>query len=546
MLHFQRWKLILVFGIVVAGILFALPNLFPSATMARMPVWLPHKQVNLGLDLQGGAHLLYQLDEKEMVDDWLNTVRGDVRETLRSSHIGYTDLAQDVVARNVSVKIRDAADVDKAFAALKKIAQPVGGTVFAGFSGYDIDVARQGDDAVTLTLTNVGMTHRMGSAIQASIETIRRRVDAFGTTEPSIQREGRDRVLVQVPGIQDVEHLKELIGTTGKLEFKLVDPSANAAQIAASKQIPPGDELVYGVRAPKGSPEGTAPIPYVLKSQVLVSGANLVDAQPGFDSRSGEPVVTFRFDAAGATRFGKVTQENVGLPFAIVLDNKVISAPVIREPILGGTGQISGNFTVQQANDLAVLLRSGALPAKLTVIEERTVGASLGADSIASGKKAALLGLLMVVIFMFAAYGLFGLFANIALIVNIALIFGVLSLIGATLTLPGIAGIVLTIGIAVDANVLINERIREEIRTGKSPFASVEAGYTRALATIIDSNVTTLISTLVLFWLGSGPVRGFAVTLTIGILTSMFTAVTVTRMMVTYWLRWTRPQLIPI
>jgi protein-export membrane protein SecD len=546
MLHFQRWKLILVFGIVVSGILFALPNLFPSATMARMPVWLPHKQVNLGLDLQGGAHLLYQLDEKEMVDDWLNTVRGDVRETLRSSHIGYTDLAQDVVARNVSVKIRDAADVDKAFAALKKIAQPVGGTVFAGFSGYDIDVARQGDDAVTLTLTNVGMTHRMGSAIQASIETIRRRVDAFGTTEPSIQREGRDRVLVQVPGIQDVEHLKELIGTTGKLEFKLVDPSANAAQIAASKQIPPGDELVYGVRAPKGSPEGTAPIPYVLKSQVLVSGANLVDAQPGFDSRSGEPVVTFRFDAAGATRFGKVTQENVGLPFAIVLDNKVISAPVIREPILGGTGQISGNFTVQQANDLAVLLRSGALPAKLTVIEERTVGASLGADSIASGKKAALLGLLMVVIFMFAAYGLFGLFANIALIVNIALIFGVLSLIGATLTLPGIAGIVLTIGIAVDANVLINERIREEIRTGKSPFASVEAGYTRALATIIDSNVTTLISTLVLFWLGSGPVRGFAVTLTIGILTSMFTAVTVTRMMVTYWLRWTRPQLIPI
>ncbi|MBK5197099.1 MAG: protein translocase subunit SecD [Methyloceanibacter sp.] len=546
MLHFQRWKLILVFGIVVSGILFALPNLFPSATMARMPVWLPHKQVNLGLDLQGGAHLLYQLDEKEMVDDWLNTVRGDVRETLRSSHIGYTDLAQDVVARNVSVKIRDAADVDKAFAALKKIAQPVGGTVFAGFSGYDIDVARQGDDAVTLTLTNVGMTHRMGSAIQASIETIRRRVDAFGTTEPSIQREGRDRVLVQVPGIQDVEHLKELIGTTGKLEFKLVDPSANAAQIAASKQIPPGDELVYGVGAPKGSPEGTAPIPYVLKSQVLVSGANLVDAQPGFDSRSGEPVVTFRFDAAGATRFGKVTQENVGLPFAIVLDNKVISAPVIREPILGGTGQISGNFTVQQANDLAVLLRSGALPAKLTVIEERTVGASLGADSIASGKKAALLGLLMVVIFMFAAYGLFGLFANIALIVNIALIFGVLSLIGATLTLPGIAGIVLTIGIAVDANVLINERIREEIRTGKSPFASVEAGYTRALATIIDSNVTTLISTLVLFWLGSGPVRGFAVTLTIGILTSMFTAVTVTRMMVTYWLRWTRPQLIPI
>jgi protein-export membrane protein SecD len=546
MLHFQRWKLILVFGIVVAGILFALPNVFPAATMARMPSWLPHKQVNLGLDLQGGAHLLYQLDEKEMAEDWLNTIRGDVRETLRRAHVGYTDLTQDAATRSVSVKIRDAAEMDNAYTELKKLAQPVGGSVFAGFSGYDIDVARQGDNAVSLTLTDVGMTHRMGSAIQASIETIRRRVDAFGTTEPSIQREGRDRVLVQVPGISDVERLKKLIGETGKLEFKLVDPSANAVQVAETKQIPPGDELVYSAGAPKGSPEGTAPIPYVLKSQVLVSGASLVDAQPGFDSRSGEPVVTFRFDAAGATRFGKVTQENVGLPFAIVLDNKVISAPVIREPILGGTGQISGNFTVQQANDLSVLLRSGSLPAKLTVIEERTVGASLGADSIASGKKAALMGLALVMIFMLVGYGLFGLFANLALLINIALIFGVLSLMGATLTLPGIAGIVLTIGIAVDANVLINERIREEIRQGKSPFAAVDTGYSRALITIVDSNVTTLIAVLVLFWLGSGPVRGFAVTLTVGIIASMFTAVTVTRLMVAYWLRRTRPQLIPI
>jgi protein-export membrane protein SecD len=284
----------------------------------------------------------------------------------------------------------------------------------------------------------------------------------------------------------------------------------------------------------------------VVKDQVLVSGENLVDAQPGFDQRTGEPVVTFRFDAAGAKRFGRVTQENVGLPFAIILDNKVVSAPVIREPILGGTGQISGNFSVQEANDLAVLLRSGALPAKLTVIEERTVGASLGADSIEAGKKAALMGLALVVIFMFVGYGLFGLFANIALLINVALIFAVLSAIGATLTLPGIAGIVLTIGIAVDANVLINERIREEIRAGKSPFAAVDAGYSRALATIIDSNVTTLIGVLVLFWLGSGPVRGFAVTLTIGILASMFTAVTVTRLMVAYWLRWTRPQTVPI
>ncbi len=542
MLHFQRWKMILVFGILVAGFLFALPNLFPAATVARLPNWLPHKQINLGLDLQGGAHLLYQLDDKEMIEDWLNNIRGDVRETLRKDRIGYSDLAQDVSKRSVSVTMRDPADMDKAYEALRKLASPVGGNVFSGFSGYDFDVATSGDNKITLTITDPGMAHRMTSAIQASIETIRRRVDAFGTTEPSIQREGANRVLVQVPGIQDVERLKTLIGETGKLEFKLVDPAVDPVQAAATKQVPPGDELVYGT----DERAGTQPIPYVLKSQTLVNGENLVDAQPGFDSRTGEPVVTFRFDAAGAKRFGKVTQENVGLPFAIVLDNKVISAPVIREPILGGTGQISGNFTVQRANDLAVLLRSGALPAKLTVIEERTVGASLGADSIESGKKAALMGLALVMIFMLVGYGLFGLFANAALIVNIALIFAVLSLLGATLTLPGIAGIVLTIGIAVDANVLINERIREEIRAGKSPYAAVDAGYSRALITIIDSNVTTLIAVLVLFWLGSGPVRGFAVTLTIGIIASMFTAVTVTRLMVSYWLRRTRPQLIPI
>ncbi len=415
---------------------------------------------------------------------------------------------------------------------------PIGNDVFGGFSGYDLEVTRNDSDGVTLTVTEPGLNNRISAAIQASIETIRRRVDAFGTTEPSIQRQGRNRILVQVPGVSDVERLKGLIGETGKLEFKLVDPSANAAEVAASKKVPPGDELVYSSDDP--------PVPYVLKDQVLVSGENLVDAQPGFDSRTGEPVVTFRFDAAGAKRFGRVTQENVGLPFAIVLDNKVISAPVIREPILGGTGQISGNFSVQEANDLSVLLRSGALPAKLTVIEERTVGASLGADSIESGKKAAIAGLVLVVVFMFLAYGLFGLFANLALIINIAMIFAVLSLMGATLTLPGIAGIVLVIGIAVDANVLINERIREEIRSGKSPFAAVDAGYARALTTIIDSNVTTLIAVLVLFWLGSGPVRGFAVTLTIGILTSMFTAVTVTRMMVAYWLRRARPKFVPI
>jgi protein-export membrane protein SecD len=538
MLHFQKWKLILVLGIVLAGFIYALPNLFSRSTLDRLPSWLPHHQVNLGLDLQGGAHLLYQIDEKEMIEDWLGNIRSDVRETLRRAKIGYTDLALNLPTRAVSVKIREPSQMDRAYEELRKLAVPVGSDMFGGFSGTDLNVERQGNDGITLTVTDPGLTNRMTSAIQASIETIRRRVDAFGTTEPSIQREGRERVLVQVPGLQDVERLKKLIGETGKLEFKMVDPAVDAVQAAATKKVPPGDELLYS--------SDTPPVPYVLKDQVLVSGENLVDAQSSFDQRTGEPVVNFRFDAAGAKRFGKVTQENVGLPFAIILDNKVISAPVIREPILGGTGQISGNFTVAQTVDLAIKLRSGALPAKLSVIEERTVGASLGADSIESGKKAALMGLALVVIFMFLGYGLFGLFANLALLINIALIFAVLSLMGATLTLPGIAGIVLVVGIAVDANVLINERIREEIRSGKSPFAAVDAGYSRALTTIIDSNLTTLIAVLVLFWLGTGPVRGFAVTLTIGIITSMFTAVTVTRMMVAYWLRWARPQLVPI
>ncbi|HXG78372.1 MAG TPA: protein translocase subunit SecD [Methyloceanibacter sp.] len=538
MLHFPRWKLILVLTVVIAGTLLALPNVFPKSSLEGLPRWIPHQQVNLGLDLQGGAHLLYQIDEKEMIEDWLKNIRGDVRETLRRARIGYSDLTQDVASRSVSVTIRENSEFETALTELKKLALPVGSDVFGGFSGTDLEVKSAPGNRITLTITDAGLAHRLTSAIQASIETIRRRVDAFGTTEPSIQREGRSRVLVQVPGITDVERLKNLIGETGKLEFKLVDPGVDAQQAALTKQVPPGDVLVYS--------NDTPPIPYVLKDQVLVSGQNLVDAQPGFDSRTGEPIVTFRFDAAGAKRFAKVTQENVGLPFAIVLDDKVISAPVIREPILGGTGQISGNFTVQEANDLAVLLRSGALPAKLSVIEERTVGASLGADSIESGKKAAIVGLLLVGLFMLAGYGLFGLFANIAVLVNIVLIFAALSLLGATLTLPGIAGIVLVIGIAVDANVLINERIREEIRAGKSPYAAVDSGYSRALITIIDSNVTTLIAVLVLFWLGTGPVRGFAVTLTIGVLASMFTAVTLTRLMVTYWLRWARPQVIPI
>ena len=353
--------------------------------------------------------------------------------------------------------------------------------------------------------------------------------------EPTIQREGAFRILVQVPGLQDPSRLKEILGKTAKLDFRMVDQSMTAEQAAATH--PPADSEIL---------DGEGGAKYLIEKRPVVSGGDLVDAQPGFDQRSSEPVVNFRFNSAGARKFAEATQQNVGRPFAIVLDNKVISAPVIREPILGGSGQISGNFTVQSANDLAILLRAGALPAPLTVIEERTVGPGLGQDSINAGEHAAYVGAALVVVFMLVTYGLFGLFANIAVAINVAMIFGVLSMLNATLTLPGIAGIVLTVGIAVDSNVLIYERIREEVRAGRSAINAIDAGFSRALATILDSNITTFIAAAVLFYIGTGPVRGFAVTLGIGILTSLFTAFTLTRLIVAYWVRLYRPRTVPI
>ncbi len=539
MLHFARWKVILVLIISLVGILLALPNLLSPKALEVLPDWIPAKQVNLGLDLQGGAHLLYQMDEKELVQDWLKNIRGDVREALRRAKIGYTGLRVSLPVKTVSVRVRKPEDFDRALTRLRDISVPLSsGLAFTGQQGNTVDVERGDTGQILLKITDQGLFQRVSSAIEASIETVRRRIDAFGTTEPTIQRQGRDRILVQVPGIKDVSRLKALVGETGKLEFRMVDTTSSVSQAQQSGRAPPGTELVQ-------SEDGFSSV-YLLKSRAIVTGESLVDAQPGFDQRTNEPVVTFRFDTAGARRFGRVTQANVGRPFAIVLDNKVVSAPVIREPILGGTGQISGSFTVQQANDMSVLLRSGALPAKLTILEERTVGASLGADSIAAGKIAALIGLLMVLGFILISYGLFGVFANLALAINIALIIGVLSMLQATLTLPGIAGIVLTIGMAVDANVLIFERIREESRAGKSVIAAVDSGYSRALGTILDANITTFIAALVLFWLGSGPIRGFAVTLSIGIITSVFTAFTLTRLMVAQWVRMRRPQEVPI
>jgi preprotein translocase subunit SecD len=495
------------------------------------PNWA-QRHIVLGLDLQGGSHLLLEVDSNAVRKEKVQTLLDDVRRVLRENRIGYTGLTAR--GDSVEVRIREGADPQLALSKLRELSQPVGG-LLGGTGQRSVDITELGGGQIRLTLTQAAINERIRQSVDQSIQIVERRVNELGTVEPTIQREGADRILVQVPGLQDPSRLKALLGQTAKLTFRLVDLSMSPQQ-ALETGPPPDSEILYDREH----------VPYLIEKRVMVSGEDLTDAQPGFDHRTGEPIVTFRFNTSGARRFAQVTQENVGRPFAIVLDNVVISAPVIREPILGGSGQISGNFTVEQANDLAILLRAGALPAPLTIIEERTVGPGLGQDSIQKGKIAAAVGSVMVVIFMLATYGLFGLFANIAVAVNVAMIFGLLSLLNATLTLPGICGIVLTVGIAVDSNVLIYERIREERRTGRSPLSAIDAGFTRALATILDSNITTFIAAAVLFFIGTGAVRGFAVTLGIGILTTVFTAFTLTRLIVATWFRWRRPQAVPI
>lgn len=533
MLYFERWKTILIATISALGILFALPNLFAPSQLEGLPDWM-QKRMPLGLDLQGGSHLLLQLDTQELRNDMLESIAGDARQALREERIGYSGLGKS--GNVVQVTIRQDEDVQPALEKLRAMAQPVSNSIL-GDTGQNIEVERGDGNTIILRPSEAAMTQRINAAVGSSIETIRRRVDETGTTEPIIQRQGEDRVLLQVPGFDDPARLKELVGKTAKLSFHLVDQSMSVAE-AQSGSPPPGS-AIYPSQNPNEPP-------YLLEKRAIVSGDDLVDAQPGFDQQTNEPIVTFRFNSSGAQRFGRVTAENIGYPFAIVLDGEVISAPVIRDYIPGGTGQISGNFTVQEANNLAILLRSGALPVSLQVIEERSVGASLGADSVEAGKTAAIVAFIAVILFMVAGYGLFGLFAVVALIVNVGIIISVLSLLQATLTLPGIAGIALTMGVAVDSNVLIFERIREEIRSGKSVVLGIESGFSRAYSTIIDANLTGLLGGIILFWLGVGPVRGFAVTLCIGILASMFTAITLTRLLIVEWLRMTRPQTVPI
>lgn len=532
MLFFSRWKATAILLTALVVCLFAVPNFFPANVFQSLPKWA-QRHIVLGLDLQGGSHILLEVDANAVRREKLQSLLDDTRRLLREARVGYTGLVMR--GDSVEVRIRDGSDQQAALSKLRELSQPLGG-LFNATGQRTVDVTDAGGSLIRLTLSQAAMTERIRQAVDQSIQIVERRVNELGTVESSIQRQGTDRILVQVPGLQDPTRLKELIGKTAKLTFRLVDLSMSPEQ-ALQGSVPPESEILYGAKDK---------VPYLIQKQILVSGEDLVDAQPGFDQRTSEPIVSFRFNSNGARRFAQVTQENVGRPFAIVLDNQVISAPVIREPILGGSGQISGGFTVEQANDLAILLRAGALPAPLTIIEERTVGPGLGQDSIEKGKIASYVGSLLVVVFMLLTYGLFGLFANVAVLINVAMIFGILSLLEATLTLPGIAGIVLTVGIAVDSNVLIYERIREEVRHGRTPIMAIDAGFTRALATILDSNITTFIAALVLFFIGTGAVRGFAVTLGIGIITTVFTAFTLTRLIVAWWVRWQRPQYVPI
>jgi preprotein translocase subunit SecD len=535
MLYFSRWKATAILATALIVCAFAIPNFFNEKTVQSWPKWA-QRHIVLGLDLQGGSHILLEVDTAAVRKEKVETLRDDVRRVVRDNRFGGPAA---VVIRGSSVEFRAREGVDPALllSKMRELSQPLGG-ILSATGQRSVEVVDLGGGAVRLTPTEPAIVERIRQAVEQSIQILERRLNELGTVEPTIQRQGVDRILVQVPGLGDPRQIIEILGKTAKLTFRLVDQSVPIDQ-ALQGRVPPESELLKGSKA-------EASQPYVIERRVIVSGEDLTDAQPGFDQRNGEPIVTFRFNTNGARRFAQVTQEHVGRPFAIVLDNEVISAPVIREPILGGSGQISGNFTVESANQLAILLRAGALPAQLTVIEQRVVGAGLGQDSIDKGKLASYVGAAMVVIFMFLTYGLFGLFANIAVGINVAMIFGVLSLLNATLTLPGICGIVLTVGIAVDSNVLIYERIREEVRAGRTPITAIDAGFTRALATIMDSNITTFIAAAVLFYIGTGPVRGFAVTLGIGIITTVFTAFTLTRLMVAMWVRWWRPKTVPI
>lgn len=543
MLHFSKWKTLMIWGLAALGIFCALPNLVPEEDLGSYPEFVSNMRLNLGLDLRGGSHLLMQMDKKVLLEKQLKVLRGSVRTALRGKRDG-ADQSAAIRYKNLNVKQgrvefrpSNAADLDKAYERARTLITPLPATSFGTTPGNNIDVTKTDDGRIVLTPTEPAIAAKISATIDSAIEVVRRRVDALGTTEPSIQRSGEDRILLQVPGYDQPEKLKAVVKQAAVLTFHLVVRPLSA-QEAADGLVEPGTIIYPSVDRYSSH--------YLLEDEPLITGSDLANARGDTSQATNRPVVTFRLNSRGAVRFGEVTTNNVGRPFAIVLDGKVISAPTINEPITQGAGEISGNFTVASADDLALLLRSGSLEAPLTILEERTVDASLGADSIEAGKLAAMIGLVGVIIFILVAYGRFGIYANIALLINIAMIIGALSLFQATLTLPGIAGIVLTMGMAVDANVLIFERIREELRAGKTAISAIESGYARALSTILDANITTFLAALILFMLGSGPVSGFAVTLSIGIFTSVFTAFILTRWLVAWWLRSQRTKTVEV
>ena len=553
MLQIDLWKRGLIWLVCAAGLLLALPNGFytrveqsndaylaieqtgESAELreqaGQWPSWMPSSLVNLGLDLRGGAHLLAEVKVGDVYAARMKSMWPEIRDTLRPerSAVGTIRL-QPSPPDEIRVKISQPDGMTRALEVVRGLARPIQN--LAGIGSTDIEV-RSEDDLVIVTLSEAEKIASDDRTVRQALEIIRRRIDAVGTREPTIQRQGADRILIQVPGIGSASELKKIIGTTARLTFNPVvgrGTEADAFAGAGNLLVPSLDE------------EGVF---YIIEAAPVVTGEELTDAQPAFD-QNGRPAVNFRFNTSGARKFGDYTLENIGSPFAIVLDDEVISAPVIQSHIPGGSGIITGNFSVEETTNLAVLLRAGALPAELLFVEERTVGPELGQDSIDAGKIATLVAFSAVLVFMGLSYGLFGLFANIALIINIALIFGMLSIVGATLTLPGIAGIVLTVGMAVDANVLVFERIREELKTARGPARAIELGYEKALSAILDANVTTFITAVILFAMGSGPVRGFAITLGLGILTSVFTAIFVTRVMIVMWFEHRRPKEIEV
>ncbi len=527
MLDFPRWKRIFLWAVTLTVVAAALPSMVSLAGGA-WPRQLPDPQVNLGLDLAGGSHILLEADPSQVAGQRLEVMEEAVRNTLEGETIEFGNVSTS--SGRLSLLLEDAGQVDAARDALEPLTQGAGLTGQRDWTISIVDGQR-----IVMEQTDEGLAVAVTQAMDSATEVVRRRIDALGTREPTIIRQGAERIVVQVPGLEDPQALKDLLGQTAELEFKLVDTAALPADLLQGI-APPGSEIVPG--AP-GSDYAGATI--AVRRLGGIRGDSLTDAQASFDPQTNEPVVTITFDSTGSRRFADLTTQNVNRQFAIILDDEVLSAPNINEPILGGTAQISGGFTTEAANALAISLRSGALPVDLTVIEERTVGPDLGADSIRSGMIAMGVGALLVITLMIAVYGRFGIYATIALVINVLMILAIMALMNTTLTLPGIAGFVLTIGAAVDANVLINERIREERKRGRRVVAAVENGYREASRAIYDANVTNLIAGLLLFLFGSGPVRGFAVVLIIGLFTSVFTAVTLTRMWVAGWLRRTRP-----